>query len=106
MNGRQTFRRTAPRVRAHVCLCMLAYHVEWHLRQRLAPMLYDDTDLQSSKQLTASSPRLRSEPCVQLLSDLRERVRSPAAPLLFRFGQRSRPHLAVFPCNAEARQEL
>src|SRR6516165_2367778 len=61
-------------------------------------------ELQSSKQLTASSPRLRGEPCVQLLSDLRQRVRSPAPPLLFRFGQRSRPRLAVFPCNAEARQ--
>ena len=24
-----------PRVRAHLFLCMLAYHVEWHLRQRL-----------------------------------------------------------------------
>ena len=32
------------RVRAHVFLCMLAYYVEWHMRQRLAPMLYDDTD--------------------------------------------------------------
>src|SRR5271165_2920232 len=32
------------RVRAHVFLCMLAYYLEWHMRQRLAPMLYDDTD--------------------------------------------------------------
>ena len=32
------------RVRAHVFLCMLSYHVEWHLRARLAPMLYDDDD--------------------------------------------------------------
>src|SRR4051812_34118041 len=32
------------RVRAHVFLCMLAYHLEWHMRQRLAPMLYHDTD--------------------------------------------------------------
>jgi len=30
------------RVRAHVFLCMLSYHVEWHLRAWLAPMLYDD----------------------------------------------------------------
>lgn len=30
------------RVRAHVFLCMLAYHLEWSLRARLAPMLYDD----------------------------------------------------------------
>src|SRR4051812_15474482 len=32
------------RVRAHVLLCMLAYYLEWHMRQRLAPMLFDDTD--------------------------------------------------------------
>jgi Transposase DDE domain len=32
------------RVRAHVFLCMLAYYLEWHMRQRLAPMLFDDTD--------------------------------------------------------------
>ncbi|MBO0718981.1 MAG: hypothetical protein J2P55_16850, partial [Rhizobiales bacterium] len=29
------------RVRAHVLLCMLAYHVEWHMRGALAPMLYE-----------------------------------------------------------------
>ena len=32
------------RVRAHVFLCMLAYYLEWHMRQRLAPMLFDDAD--------------------------------------------------------------
>jgi hypothetical protein len=31
-------------VRAHVFLCMLAYYLEWHMRQCLAPMLFDDTD--------------------------------------------------------------
>jgi hypothetical protein len=34
----------APRVRAHVLLCMLACHVEWHMRERLKPMLFDDDD--------------------------------------------------------------
>ncbi len=34
----------APRVRAHVFLCMLACHVEWHIRERLKPMLFDDDD--------------------------------------------------------------
>lgn len=33
------------RVRAHVFLCLLAYYVEWHLRQRLAPLLFEDEDL-------------------------------------------------------------
>jgi DDE family transposase len=34
----------APRVRAHVFLCLLAYHVEWHLRVKLAPLLFDEED--------------------------------------------------------------
>jgi hypothetical protein len=32
------------RVRAHVFLCMLAYYLEWHMRQALAPILFDDHD--------------------------------------------------------------
>ena len=44
----------ADRVRAHVLLCMLAYYLEWHLRQRLAPMLFDDTDKQAAEALRAS----------------------------------------------------
>ncbi|MYG27663.1 MAG: IS1634 family transposase, partial [Boseongicola sp. SB0677_bin_26] len=31
-------------VRAHVFLCMLACHVEWHMRRRLAPILFEDDD--------------------------------------------------------------
>ena len=41
---RPVFHRTADRVRAHVFLCMLAYYVEWHMRQRLKPPLFDDHD--------------------------------------------------------------
>ena len=44
----------ADRVRAHVCLCMLAYYLEWHMRQRLAPMLFDDTDKQAAEALRPS----------------------------------------------------
>jgi len=32
------------RVRAHIFLCMLAYYVEWHMRARLATLLFDDED--------------------------------------------------------------
>jgi len=39
----------ADRVRAHVFLCMLAYYLEWHMRRRLAPMLYDETDKQAAE---------------------------------------------------------
>ena len=41
---RPVFHRTPERVRAHVLLCMLAYYVEWHMRQRLRPLLFDDED--------------------------------------------------------------
>jgi transposase len=36
--------RTADRVRSHIFLCMLAYHVEWHMRQALKPLLFDEDD--------------------------------------------------------------
>ena len=42
------------RVRAHVFLCMLAYYVEWSLRARLAPMLYDDDDRDAAEALRES----------------------------------------------------
>ena len=42
------------RVRAHVFLCMLAYYLEWNLRARLAPMLYDDDDKEAAEALRAS----------------------------------------------------
>ena len=41
---RPIYHRLADRVRAHVFLCMLAYYLEWHMRQKLAPLLFDDTD--------------------------------------------------------------
>src|SRR4051812_43176383 len=41
---RPLFHWLAPRVRAHVFLCLLAYHAEWHMRRKLAPMLYEDDD--------------------------------------------------------------
>jgi len=42
------------RVRAHVLLCMLAYYLEWHMRQCLAPMLFDDTDKAEADALRSS----------------------------------------------------
>ncbi len=42
---RPIYHRLADRVRAHVFLCMLAYYVEWHMRQSLASLLFDHEDL-------------------------------------------------------------
>jgi len=52
---------TPDRVRAHVFLCMLAYHVEWHLRQALAPLLFHDTDLEAAR-AQRPSPVVSTEP--------------------------------------------
>src|SRR3990172_3464180 len=49
------------RVRAHVFLCVLSYYVDWHMRQALAPMLFDDEDkdaaLASRASPVAKAPR-------------------------------------------------
>lgn len=52
---------TEERVRAHVFLCMLAYHVEWHLRQNLAPLLFHDTDITAAR-AERPSPVAKTEP--------------------------------------------
>ena len=45
---------TATHVRAHVFLCMLALHVEWHMRRRLAPLLFQDDDREGARRGRAS----------------------------------------------------
>ncbi len=41
--------RIDPRVRAHVFICMLTYYVEWHMRKALAPLLFDDEELDEDR---------------------------------------------------------
>jgi hypothetical protein len=41
--------RLENRVKAHVFLCMLAYYVEWHMRQALAPLIHDDIDKEGAE---------------------------------------------------------
>ena len=48
-------------MRAHVFLCMLAYHVEWHLRDKLAPLLFHDTEIEAAR-AERSSPVTKTEP--------------------------------------------
>jgi len=40
---------TEDHVRAHIFLCMLAYYVEWHMRKALAPVLFDDEELDEQR---------------------------------------------------------
>jgi len=58
---RPIFHWVSPRVRAHVFLCMLAYHLEWHMRQALAPILFDDHDRAAAEALR-TSPVAKAKP--------------------------------------------
>ncbi len=58
---RPIYHYVSPRVRAHVFLCMLAYYLEWHMRQALAPILFDDHDRAAGEALR-SSPVAKTEP--------------------------------------------
>ena len=58
---RPVFHWTAPRVRAHVLLCMLAYYLEWHMRRSLAPMLFDEHD-PAGRDAHRTSPVTKAEP--------------------------------------------
>jgi transposase len=51
------------RVRAHVFLCMLAYYVEWHMREKLRPILFDDEakDAAADQRSSIVAPALRSD---------------------------------------------
>ena len=52
------------RVRAHVLLCMLAYYVEWHMRRRLAPLLFDDHDPAGAQRTSVVAPA-KTSPAAQ-----------------------------------------
>ena len=36
------YHKTDNRIRGHIFLCMLAYYLQWHMQQRLAPLFEDD----------------------------------------------------------------
>jgi hypothetical protein len=62
---RPIFHWSSSRVRSHVFLCMLTYYLEHHMRAKLAPLLYDDTDRQAAAKSRKSA--------------VAKAVRSPAA---------------------------
>jgi transposase len=52
--------RDANRVRAHISLCMLAYYVIWHMRKALAPLLFEDEELDVLRE--TRDPVAKAEP--------------------------------------------
>ncbi len=52
--------RLADRVRAHIFLCMLAYYVEWHLREAWRELLFADEDQAAKQTRDPVAPATRS----------------------------------------------
>ena len=53
--------RLADRVRSHIFLCMLAYYVEWHMREAWRELMFADTDQQAKATRDPVAPAMRSE---------------------------------------------
>jgi transposase len=53
--------RTADRVRAHIFLCMLAYYIEWHMREAWRELMFADTEQQAKTTRDPVAPARRSK---------------------------------------------
>ncbi|MBI4808577.1 MAG: IS1634 family transposase [Nitrosomonadales bacterium] len=56
---------TEDRVRAHIFLCMLAYYVEWHMREAWRSLLFCDEDQEAKKTRDPVAPAKRSEAALE-----------------------------------------
>jgi transposase len=82
---RPVFHWTAPRVRAHVLLCMLAYYLQWHMRQSLAPMLFDEPN-PADRDAQRTSPVAKAEPSPAAQRKAARKRTDPATPALAKAG--------------------
>src|SRR5580658_5100580 len=65
------------RVRAHIFLCMLAYYVEWHMREAWRELMFADEDLERKKHRDPVAPAERSEAALQKLATRKLKDGSP-----------------------------
>ena len=63
MKVRPIYHRLDDRIRSHIFICMMAYYVEWHMRKRLVPILFDDHERAEAESHRASivAPAPRSD---------------------------------------------
>ena len=57
---RPIYHHLESRVRAHIFLCMLAYYVEWYMREAWRPLLFCDEDLEAKNKRDPVAPAQRS----------------------------------------------
>ena len=70
--------RLADRVRAHLFLCMLAYYVEWHMREAWAPLMFTDEDQVAKANRDPVAPAQRSPDALRKVRHHRLDDGSPA----------------------------
>jgi transposase len=70
--------RLENRVRTHIFLCMLAYYVEWHLRQVWRELLFADEELAAKAERDPVAPARRSEAAER---KAQQRTREDGAPV-------------------------
>lgn len=51
---RPIYHRNEERIRSHVFICMLAYYVEWHMREQLRGVLFADDDREAAEEARQS----------------------------------------------------
>ena len=60
--------RLEDRVRAHIFLCMLAYYVEWHMREAWRELLFADEDLEAKNDRDPVAPAQRSSAALEKIA--------------------------------------
>lgn len=77
---RPIYHRLANRVRAHLFLCLLAYYLEWWMRRKLAPLLFDEEDRERAEGLR-DSVVAAAQRSPQTLQKVRSRLNSDGLPV-------------------------
>ena len=106
--------RTEDRVPAHIFLCVLAYYVEWHLRQAWAPLLFEDEQRmeQRMEQRNQRDPVLPAQPSASALGKKHSHQTADGLPvhsfadLLKQLASRARVTFALKPQKTEEKIKL
>jgi hypothetical protein len=61
LNVRPIHHRLADRVRSHIFVCMLAYYIEWHMREAWRELMFADTDQAAKAVRDPVAPATRSK---------------------------------------------
>ena len=76
---RPIYHRIPPRVRAHFFLCLLAYYLEWHLREAWRPLLFEDEQLTHTR--STRDPVAPAQPSAAAQRKKAQRTTADGLPL-------------------------